>query len=176
VVNPSCYDEGKGMSIKQGTKRASAKSLNGGNSGPYVVPEIAIRDFIGSLSIGDVETTAARLQIVADATHREIDSQVDRLDYSHMLLLRSLVSESTNKDYRRIMRAIIAGVEQGSQGIDAAHLTASYAVELAFRWTPDYVSSLKQYGDKLRTRGCPQSWQQKAANRHRRCFQRVMEG
>lgn len=138
------------MRIIEGTKRASFESLNGRNSGPYVVPEIAIRDFIGSLNISDLEITAARLQIVADATHRQNDSQADRVDRSRMRLLRNLASESTNKDYRRIMRAIIAGVEQGSQGIDAAHLTAGYALELAFRWTSDYCSALTEYGDKLR--------------------------
>lgn len=138
------------MSIKQGSKRASAKSLKGERSGPYVVPETAIRDFIGSLSIREIETTAARLQIVADATHREIDNQVDRLERSRLQLLRNVAGESTNKHYRRIMRAIIAGGGQGPRGIDAAHLTASYAVELAFRWTSDYFSALKQYRDKLR--------------------------
>jgi len=48
------------------------------------------------------------------------------------------------------MRAIIDGAGQGAQGIDAAHLTASYAVELAFRWTPNYFAALKQYRNKLR--------------------------
>jgi len=138
------------MSIKEGSKRASAKSLKGERIGPYVVPETAIRDLIGSLRIRDVETTAARLQVVADATHREIDSQVDRLDRSRLRLLKDVAGESTNKQYRRIMRAIIAGVGQGPPGIDAAHLTANYAVELAFRWTSDYFSALRQYRDKLR--------------------------
>lgn len=140
------------MSIKEGSKRASVKSLKGERSGPYVVPETAIRDFIGGLRVGNVEITAARFQIVADATHREIDSKVDRLDQSRVQLLRNVASESTNKHYRRIMRAIIAGVGQGPRGIDAAHLTASYAVELAFRWTSDYFSALRQYRDKLRAR------------------------
>ena len=139
------------MSIKEGSKRASAKSQKGERFGPYVVPETAIRDFIGSLSIHDVETTAAKLQIVADATRRALDSQSDRLDRSGLQLLRDLAGESTNKHYRRIMKAIIAGVGQGPLGIDAAHLTASYALEMAFRWTPDYFLALREYGDKLRT-------------------------
>lgn len=146
------------MSIKEGSKRASAKSLKGERSGPYVVPETAIRDFIGSLSIRDVETTAARLLMVADATGRALDSQADRLDRPRLQLLRDVAVESTNKHYRRIMRAIIAGVGQGAQGIDAAHLTASYALELAFRWTPDYFWALRQYSDKLRTTRLSAEW------------------
>ena len=139
------------MSIKEGSKRASAKSLKGERYGPYVVPETAIRDFIAGLSIRDVETTAARLQMVADATRQALESQDERLDRSRLQLLKEVAGESTNKHFRRIMRAIIVGVGQGSQGIDAAYLTASYAVELAFRWTPDYFSAFKQYRDKLRT-------------------------
>jgi hypothetical protein len=60
--------------------------------------------------------------------------------------------KARTKHYRRIMRGIIAGVGQGPRGIDAANLTASYAVELAFRWTSDYFSALRQYRDKLRAR------------------------
>lgn len=138
------------MSIKEGSKRARAKSLKGERFGPYVVPETAIRAFIGGLRVRDVETTAASFQIVADATHREIDSKVDRLDRSRLQLLREVAGERTNKQYRRIMRAIIAGVGQGPRGIDAAHLTASYAVELAFGWTSDYFAALRHYRDKLR--------------------------
>jgi hypothetical protein len=47
------------------------------------------------------------------------------------------------------MRAISAGVRQGRHGINAAHLTASRIVELAFRWTREYSSALRSYRQEL---------------------------
>ena len=139
------------MSIREQSKRANSESLKEEHPERYVVPESAIRDFIGSLSIHAVSSAVAGLQIVADITSDASENRIDRLRESDLQLLNQIASESSNRHYQRVMRAIIVGVGQGPHGINAAHLTANRAVELAFRWTHDYISALKQYRDKLRS-------------------------
>lgn len=85
-----------------------------------------------------------------DITQYELDSPIDELDLSAVQLINRLAGESTNKHYRRIMRAIIASVKKGTRGIDAAHLTAGHAVELAFSWSLPYFAVLNLYRDTLR--------------------------
>jgi hypothetical protein len=139
------------MSItKKGSKRANDQSLKGKYSQRYVVPETTIRNFVGSLSAGDIDSAAVRLQIVADVTSHGLDKQIEHLDQSVVRLIEDLARESTNKHYLRIMRAILASIKQGPRGIDCAHLTAGRVVELAFSWTLNYFSALDQYREKLR--------------------------
>lgn len=142
------------MSIKQPTKRARARSTKAKQPAKlperYVVPESAIREFVQSLGIFDIEEAATRLQAVADATSQILERRIDQLRPADMRLIMRIAAESRTGRYRRIMKAIIASVGQGPEGIKAAHLTANRAVELAFRWTPDYISAFKQFKNKLR--------------------------
>lgn len=138
------------MSIKESRKRASGKSLEGEFAARYVVPESTIRDFVCSLGIHDIEKAATRLQAVADATSRILEHRIEQLNPGDLRLILHTAAESKSRRYQQIMKAIIAGVGQGPDGIKAAHLTADRAVELAFRWTSDYVSAIKQYRDRLR--------------------------
>jgi hypothetical protein len=136
------------MSItKKRSKRANTESLRGKNRERFVVNETAIRDFIESLSIHHIDEVAARLQSVADITGGIHGHQISQSDLQH---IKQLASESKNKYYRQIMKAVIAACEQGPMGIKAAHLTARRAVELAFRWSLEYFASLDLYRDKLR--------------------------
>ena len=138
------------MSIREGRKRASTKSLRGKYPERYVVPESAIVDFIESLGIDDLDAVVARLQIVADAACYALDSRSEQLDQSVMPVLTALTGESNNKQYQRMMRAIIAGLGDGRDGINAAYLTASRAVGLAFGCASEYFSALDQYKERLR--------------------------
>lgn len=141
---------GTAMSIKEESKCASGKSLKGEYPKRYVVAETAIREFVESLRIFDIEDAAARLQAVADATSRLLENPIDQPNAADLRLILRIATESKNRRYRRIMRAIIAGVGQGPDGIKAAHLTASRSVELAFRWTRDYVLTFRQFRERLR--------------------------
>jgi hypothetical protein len=139
------------MSItKKLSEKANSKSLKGNYSQRFVVPEAAIRNFVGSLNIRDIDTAAARMQMVADVTQYELDSPIDELDQSAVELINRLAGESTNKHYRRIMRAILASITKGTRGIDEAHRTAGHAVELAFSWSLPYFTVLNLYRDTLR--------------------------
>lgn len=138
------------MSIKEASKRASAESSKVKSPSPYAVPESEIRGFVESLGIHDLNAVAIRFQVVADLTSGSLKGRIDRLEPSDLLLIKQIAGESGDEDYRRIMAAIIAGVGQGPDGVNTAHLTASRAVEMAFRWTREYFSALDRYRKKLR--------------------------
>ena len=115
---------------------------------PFVVPESDILDYVENLGIHDLGTVAARFQMVAELTKQA----VDQLDESDLQRIKRIADEDSNRHYRRIMKAIVAAAEQDARGINAAHLTASLAVQLIFRWSPEYFSALNCYGDELRRR------------------------
>lgn len=135
------------MSIKQPRKRASSVSSERKNLHPYLVLESEILDFVESLGIHDLNAVADRFQAVADLTR----SNVEELALSDLLLIKQIAGEDTNKHYRRIMKVIIASIGQGREGISAAHLTASRAVQIAFRWSSEYSAALGAYRDRLRS-------------------------
>jgi len=118
----------------------------------YVVRESEIGDFIGSLSILDISNVAARFQIVADLTSGAFEEGVDGLDESDLWLIKRLAAEDHSVLYQRLMTAILDSIGQGRHGINAAHLTARRAVELAFRCTRDYFSALHCFSRELRLR------------------------
>lgn len=97
-----------------------------------------------------LNAVAVRFQVVADLTSGSLKGRIHRLKPSDLLLIKQIAGESGNEDYRRIMAAIIAAVGQGPRGVNTAHLTASRAVELSFRWTREYFSALDRYRKKLR--------------------------
>ncbi len=126
-----------------------AKSLKREYPSGYVVSESVVRDFIEGVGVHDIGAVAARFQIVADLTSNAFEDKIDKLDQSRLRLIEQVSREDDSAQFRRIMRAINAGVRQGRLGINAAHLTASRAVELAFRWTRDYSSALTSYKQEL---------------------------
>jgi hypothetical protein len=133
-------------------RRESKKEREGQEKTPqkYVVEEREIREFIGSLSVVDISTIAARFQIVADLTSGAFEERIDRLDESDLALIKRIAREDLGAQYHRLMTAIIAAVGQQRHGINAAHLTARRTVELAFRCTREYFSALHSYSRNLR--------------------------
>jgi hypothetical protein len=138
------------MSLKEARKLASTESRKGKDPHPYVVDESEIRALVGGLDIHHMSTVAARFQIVADLTSGAFEEKIDRLDSSDLMLIKRIANEDNSDYYRKIMRAIIASLGRGRQGINAAHLTASLAVLMTFRWSPEYRSSLDDYRHRLR--------------------------
>ncbi|HSB09163.1 MAG TPA: hypothetical protein VLM38_06600 [Blastocatellia bacterium] len=138
------------MSIKEGGKRASRKSLTGANVERYVVPESAIRDYVEQLGIFDIEPAATRFLAVADATRRILEQRIERLKPADVRLILRIATESKNKRYQQIMKAIVVSVGQGPDGIKAAHLTARRALEISFKWTRDYVLCFTAFEHRLR--------------------------
>ncbi len=139
------------MTKREGKKEATEPPA-GKTPQKYVVPESEIRDFIGSLSVLDVTDVAARFQVVADLTSGAFEERIDQLDESDLFLINRIAGEDHQVHYQHLMTAIIAGVGQGRRGINAAHLTARRAVELAFRCTREYFSALHSFSRNLRLR------------------------
>ena len=136
------------MARKESNKENS-ESLKEMNPQRYVVPESEIRDFVGSLNILDISTVAARFQVVAVLTGGAFEERRDQLDQSDLAIIKRIADEDNSVRYRLLMTAIIAGVGRGRHGINAAHLTARRAVELAFRCTREYFSALHSYRHNL---------------------------
>ena len=134
------------------TRKENSESLKGTIPERYVVQESEIRDLVGSLSILEISTVAARFQVVADLTSGAFEESIDELDDSDLALIKRIADEYDSVHYHRLMTAIICAVGQGRHGINAAHLTARRAVEFAFRCTREYFSALHSYRRNLRLR------------------------
>ncbi|MFY9558534.1 MAG: hypothetical protein WAV47_27870 [Blastocatellia bacterium] len=137
------------MRRKIARKRAT-ESLEEKNPQPYVVPKSEVRDLMGSLNIHKLSTVAARFQSVADLTCGAFEDSKDNLEQAELTLIKRLAREGNGRLYRRIMAAILTGIGQGRHGINAANLTASLAVQMAFRWSPEYRIALDSYRHRLR--------------------------
>ncbi len=139
------------MSISENNSSKKKLELLGARYlGRAAVSESEIHDFIRSLQVGDWESFAARMQVIVDATSASTEQEAGEIDESNLRLIKRVARESKDKSYKQIMGAIIAAIEQGSEGIKSAHKTAAMAVDHVFIWTPDYFYALKQYGNKLR--------------------------
>jgi len=139
------------MSIaKKRGERTNTEPLRKKSRNKYVVDETAIGDFIGSLSIYEIDKAAALLQAVADLTGVMLNNPVDEISQSQMQIIKRLANESNNKQYQQIMKAMTDAFKQGRVGIKAGHQTAARAVELAFRWTLEYFAAFDLYREKLR--------------------------
>ena len=141
--------EDKNMSRRK-TKKEGQESLRERTTQKYVVPESEMRDFVGSLGVLDISNVAARFQVIADLTSNAFEEQRDDLGSSDTALIKRIADEDKSPSYRHLMDEILISTERGRHGINAAHLTASRLVELAFRCTRDYFSALHSYRRYLR--------------------------
>ena len=98
----------------------------------YVVPQKQIEDFIGGQTMHEAHITAERFVVVAEAAHAI--SRGQKVDLNRRLI-RYVASEDRNADYRQVMKAVIAAIEQGEQGAQAAFCTARYLLEFGFEYT-----------------------------------------
>ena len=139
------------MSIaKKISKRTNTEPLRKKSQNKYVVDESEIGDFIGNLSICQIDETAASLQAFADLTGLLLNNTDDEVRQCELEKIKRLASTSNNKQYRQMMKAMMGAIRQGPGGIKAGHQTATRAVELAFRWTAEYFVAFDLYREKLR--------------------------
>src|SRR5215216_4638088 len=118
----------------------------------YVVPESEIRALVGEMPFKQIDAFAARMQVIADSTRQPVEGPArSELAKSELEEIKRVAGQDNRKRYRAVMGAIGEAVERGGrEGIDMAHRTASYAVQQAFRWTPEYLYALRQYENRLR--------------------------
>jgi hypothetical protein len=136
---------------KKRDKGVKTESPKEGQSQPYLVAESVMDDFAKHLRFYDSEKAIARLQATADILERLRDRTEGETAEADLRLIRRIAGESKNKHYQQIMKAIIAAMGEGSQGIKAARETAARAVEIGFRWSIYYFGTLKIYKARLRS-------------------------
>lgn len=113
----------------------------------FVTPRDEIAKMIETLTLDKVDIVAARLQAVVNILGRSSDSPIDE---KGLQLLRQIARESRGRRYQSVMKAIVEAAESDPFGKSAAYRTATFALELAFRWTPEYFDARSQYLKRLR--------------------------
>ena len=98
----------------------------------YVIAQKQIEDFIGCQTLYQAHITAERFVVVAEAAHAI--SRGQKVDLNRRLI-RYVASEDRSSDYKQVMKAVIAAIEQGEQGAQAAFCTARYLLEFGFEYT-----------------------------------------
>jgi len=138
------------MSIpKKGSKSARSKSLKRNYRNGLVLPESEIRELAGNLRIREAQRAAMCLLIV-DKAAREIGKERKKSDELNLRLIQEMAGEDDCKRIRRMIKAIIAAVGVGAEGIEAARLTITRFIELAFENHPDPEQAEGSYNNKLR--------------------------
>lgn len=116
------------------------------NPDGYVVPQKEIEQFIGKQTLIKAQITAKRFMVVADAGRAIGKSKNVELNWR---LIRRTASLDKSESYQRIMKAMIAAIEQGEKGIMAAYCTTRYLLEYGFEYTA-CCNREKLHMDKLK--------------------------
>ena len=151
------------MNIAQKKARAAINHLPWSNKAHgYVVSESEIRELVGNQLLKNLNDFAARMQAIVEATtctysaahFREVATLAkDRLTEADIRVIRRVAVQDRNRQYQRLMKAILVAIEQGPEGIRAVRRTAALAVRLAFAWTSTYNSALLEYENDLTASG-----------------------
>ena len=137
------------MSItKKASKSASSKSLKRNYPKGLVLPEREIRDLAGNLRIREAQRAAMCLLIV-DKAARAISVDKTESDELNLRLIKERAGEEKCRRVRRLIRAIIAALDHGADGMYAARLTITRFIELAFENQPDPNRAEGPYNKKL---------------------------
>ena len=136
------------MSIKEGSKRASAKLPKRKYPKGIVVPESEIRDLAANLKIRDAQEAALCL-LVIDHAAQAIEAKETDNGELNLRLIKQMAGDEKCRRTRRIIKAMIAAIEQGAEGIVAARMTITCFIEFAFEYMPDPGMAARLYNGKL---------------------------
>ena len=136
------------MSIKEGSKRASAKSPKPKYPKGIVVPESELRDLAVNLKIHEAQEAALCLLII-DQAARAIAAEESDNGELNLRLIKQMAGEEQCRRTRPIIKAMIAAIEQGAEGVVAARLTITCFMEFAFEYMPDPSRAARLYDGKL---------------------------
>jgi hypothetical protein len=64
-------------------------------------------------------------------------------------LIKQMAGEEKCRRTRRIIKAMIAAIEQGTEGVVAARMTITCFIEFAFEYMPDPGIAARLYNGKL---------------------------
>jgi hypothetical protein len=111
---------------RRATHRPNSRKYPGG----YVVPEQLILDFVADQRIRDVDELEAQMWAIQDAAQALLKGRSRR---THLGRIRRVATKSRDPQFKQLMSAILAAVEDGEHGIWAASTTAVRIVELIGR-------------------------------------------
>ncbi|MEK6302499.1 MAG: hypothetical protein AABO41_17445 [Acidobacteriota bacterium] len=139
------------MSIKERSKRTSAKSPRRKYPDGLVVPESEIRELAHNLKTREAHDAAVCLLVIDEAAKAIDAPHSERADNGglNLLLIKQMAREQECRRVRRIIKAMIAAIEQGIEGVRAARLTTTCFIEFAFEYMPDREIAARLYHGKL---------------------------
>src|ERR1041385_8543594 len=136
------------MSIAKNTKRK--KILPAAESqypSGYVLPEPEVQELFEETRHDQIDTVAARMQVVVDVTDKAAGGKLAAVDLQY---LKQVAAEDPRPDHQRLMQALLQAVAGGKAGLAAARQTAAYLVERYFLFSRERYLGLKMYEARLR--------------------------
>ena len=136
------------MSIAKNTKRRkSLPSAEPRYPDTYVLPEQDIRALFEETRHDQIDTVAARMQVVVDVTDKSAGGKLAKDDLQY---LKQVAAEDSRPDHQRLMQALLQAVAAGKAGLAAARQTAAHLVEMYFLFSRERYLGLKMYEARLR--------------------------
>jgi len=136
------------MSITKNTKRRkSLPSAEPRYPDTYVLPEQDIRALFEETRHDQIDSVAARMQVVVDVTDKAAGGKLAAVDFQY---LKQVATEDPRPDHQRLMQALLQAVAAGKQGLAAARQTAARLVEMYFLFSRERYLGLKMYEARLR--------------------------
>lgn len=136
------------MYIKKRSKRATTKSSKQKHPTRFVLPENEIQDLALNLPIREAHKAALCLLII-DLAAKAVEEERPASGELDLRLIRQMVEEEECRPIQRLIKAIIAAVEQGAEGASVARLTITRFLEFAFEYTPDRGMAEAVYDSRL---------------------------
>ena len=97
-----------------------------------------------NLRIGEVHAAAIWLLVIGEAIKAIVQDKTESRE-TIVRLLKQIESEEECRPIQRTVKAIIAAIEQGAEGIYAACLTITRFLEFAFEYPPDHSMASRLY-------------------------------
>jgi hypothetical protein len=136
------------MSISKNTKRRkSLPSAEPRYPNAYVLPEQEIRALFEETRHDQIDTVAARMQVIVDVTDKSAGGKLAQADLQY---LKQVAAEDSHPDHQRLMQALLQAVAGGKAGLAAARQTAAHLVERYFLFSRERYLGLKMYEARLR--------------------------
>jgi hypothetical protein len=118
-----------------------------GNRG--VVDDASLRHLLFNVPISHLHVYGARFQAAMDILQIVQQQPTAERRQEAVKQLAALKTESEDRRYRRILRAMMAAAKT-EEGISQAWQTAQRAVEITFEWSPEYLIVFAAYQHRLK--------------------------
>ncbi|MEK6304626.1 MAG: hypothetical protein AABO41_28415 [Acidobacteriota bacterium] len=117
----------------------------------FVVPESEIRELAANMKIREAQDAALCLLVINEAAKAIGAAREQQADNGevNLLLIKQIALEEKCRRIRRIIKAMIAAIERGAEGVLAARLTITCFIEFAFEYMPDPDIAARLYNGKL---------------------------